>query len=121
MNRLLPSKAWASVAALVTGAALVAAAWRSPRVGFSVAAGGAWNAANLWCLVHLLDAWLGRASKRRALAWALVKFPVLYGILFALLPRPEVSLAGFGVGFTLVLAAAIAWLAVRAKTLVARS
>jgi hypothetical protein len=119
MNHL-PRNTWGAALALVGGAALIASAW-SPRVGLSVAAGGLWNIANLWCLVRLLDAWLGQSSKRRAIGWALVKFPVLYGAVFFALSRPGLSVVGFGLGFTLVLLTAIAWMAARAGALVARS
>jgi len=119
MNHLLPRNAWGIAGAAVGAAAGLAALW-DLRLGLSVAAGGAWNLANLWCLMQLLDAWLGRASKRRALGWVLVKFPVLYGLVFVLLAQPRVSVVGFGLGFTLVLFLAIAGLAIRTKTLTAR-
>ena len=77
--------------------------------------GAAWNGANLWCLRRLLAAWLGpRRSTRRAVGWLLVKFPLLYALAFVLLRR-GVSLVGFSVGFTLVLAAVIISLALSAR------
>ena len=72
-----------------------------------VVAGGLWNVLNLWCLTHLLRVWVGtNPSTRRALAWAAVKFPVLYGAAIALIRNPSVSIAGFCLGFTGVLLAA---------------
>lgn len=83
-------------------------------------AGAAWNAANLWCLSHLVFSWLGpKPSKRRALGWLVIKFPVLYVLVFAYLTHPAGSVAGFGLGFTLLLASAAVWFAVRAQRLVA--
>lgn len=83
-------------------------------------AGAAWNALSLWCLSRLLRAWLApRLSHRRVAAWWLIKFPLLYAAAWFCLSRPAVSLAGFSLGFTLVLALAVGRLAFQAQRLVA--
>ena len=105
------------------------------RLFAGIAAGALWNAASLWCLTRLLRAWLGpphalpgslEATRRTAASpmarwqgagWVLVKFPLLYGLAIALLRSRAVSLLGFGVGFTLVLAIAVGWFAVAARRL----
>lgn len=127
---------------LIVGAGLVAltalgSLWWHPAAALGILAGGAWNLANLWCLGRALTVWLGpqpsppaplaarlpvpfgtgrqtgRAGRRRAAWWFIVKFPVLYGLAVALLMAPGISLAGFGLGFSVVLAmavvAGIAW------------
>ena len=79
-------------------------------------AGAVWNALNLWCLTRLLQAWLGpRPSRRLALGWLLAKFPLLYAAAWVCLSHPGSSAAGFGVGFTVVLIAAMAWFAFQAQ------
>ena len=84
-----------------------------------VLAGGLWNLASLWCLSQLLAAWLGpQPSRRRAILWLSVKFPLLYLAAFALLRQPGLSLIGFGVGFSLVLVIAVAALAANARQMV---
>ncbi len=84
------------------------ATWWDARLALGVLAGGLWNAASLWCLAGLLKAWMGPApSQRRAIAWLLVKFPLLYAVAFAALRLPPVSLIGFGIGFTVTLAAVV--------------
>lgn len=81
-----------------------------------IVAGGGWNLASLWCLAQLLDAWLGpHRSTRRVIGWLLIKFPLLYAVAYGLLRLPGVSLIGFSVGFTAVLAAAVALLAISAQ------
>jgi hypothetical protein len=99
-------------AAVVALAAAVA--WTlSPRMALGILLGGAWNLASLWCLAHLLGAWLGRPpSRRRALGWLLLKFPLLYALAFAAFRCPSVSVVGFGIGFTVVLVMAIGWFVV---------
>lgn len=97
------TRCWQVSAATVIFAGM-AISFASPRVAVGILAGGAWNLASLWCLAHLLQAWLGpQRSRRRAIAWLVVKCPVLYGLAYACLRSPQVSVAGFGVGFTLVL------------------
>jgi len=105
----------AAVVALVAGGSL----WWHPAAALGILAGGAWNLANLWCLGRALAVWFGpqasspaspasrRAGRRRAAWWFIVKFPVLYGLAVALLMVPGISLAGFGVGFSVVLAIAV--------------
>ena len=101
-------------ACLVGTGATVAAALLASLVGASslalgILAGGLWNVLSLWCLIQLLNAWIGpRHSTRRALGWLLVKFPLLYALLVVAFRRQMVSAAGFGIGFTLVLGVALA-------------
>lgn len=123
---------------LVVGAGLVTlltagSLWRHPAAAVGILAGGAWNLANLWCLARSLVVWLGptpsppapsrerRASRWRAAWWFLVKFPGLYGLAVWLLLAPGVSLEGFGLGFSAVLAwavvAGIVWSQERLRTL----
>ena len=93
-------------------AAAGAATWWGSRVALGVLAGGFWNVVSLWCLGNLLTAWLGpKHSQRRAIGWLLLKFPLLYGLAFVALRSPVISLIGFGVGFTVSLAAMLAILA----------
>ncbi len=107
MSERIPLALWGGTAAGIVLAAAVASIWGA-HLGLGLLAGGAWSLASLWCLVHLLDAWLGpKPSRRRAIGWLLVKFPLLYLALFLLLYSSRVSVAGFGVGFTLVLAVAL--------------
>ena len=83
-----------------------------------VAVGASWNAVNLWCLTRGLRAWLSpHPSTRRAIVWGLIKFPLLYGIAFALLRARLVSLVGFGLGFSLILLGALARFALAAQRL----
>jgi hypothetical protein len=77
------------------------------NIALGIAAGALWNLASLWCLARLLKAWLGPTpSTRRVVGWLLVKFPLLYTLIVLLFQVPSLSLAGFGVGFSLVLIAA---------------
>ena len=102
----------------VVAVSALAASWWGVRVMGGVLAGGAWNLASLWCLAHLLSAWLGsRPSTRRAIAWLVLKFPFLYLLAFGILRSPSVSLIGFSIGFTVVLIVVVAWLAARASQL----
>ena len=83
--------------------------WARLLVG--VLAGGAWNLASLWCLTQLVRAWLGpQPSRRRAIIWLAVKFPLLYAAIFLMFHRGMVSIVGFSIGFSVVLMAAIGWL-----------
>jgi hypothetical protein len=88
----------------------------SSAVYLGVAFGAVWNAASVWCLIQLLRCWTGpRPSWRRALAWAAVKFPALYGTAYWLLHEGSVSVVGFGVGFTIMLIAACVWVIARSR------
>ena len=72
--------------------------------------GGAWNLVNLWCLAHLLSAWLGpQPSRRRVIRWLLLKVPLLSLVVLTLAHGSRPLLAGFGVGFSVVLALALGW------------
>lgn len=85
------------------------------RLFLGLLAGAAWNTASLWCLSRLLGSWIGPSpSRRRALMWLPVKL-LLYAAAWWLLSRPAVSLIGFSLGFTLVLAAAAGRLLLRAR------
>ena len=105
------------LAALVTLliTAIAAAIWGT-RIAGGVLFGGAWNLASLWCLSRLLDAWLRpNSSRRRAVGWLLLKFPLLYLVVFGVMHAPTASLVGFGAGFTVVLAVVVGALAVNAQ------
>ena len=99
---------------LIGGVATAVASLASLRWGaaaaLSVAAGGAWNLANLWCLSRALGVWINpqQAPRRVRIGWFLVKFPLLYAVAFGMLKIPGTSLIGFGVGFTMVLGSALA-------------
>jgi hypothetical protein len=86
----------------------------------SIVFGAVWSAANVWCLVRLLNCWAGpRPSWRRALAWSAVKFLALYGAAAAVLASGRLSLLGFSIGFTVTLIAACAQVALRSRNMVA--
>jgi hypothetical protein len=86
------------------------------RIAIGVAAGGAWNLFSFFCLANLLRAWLGpKPSMKRAIGWLLIKFPCLYAAAVLLFVRREISLIAFGVGFTVVLASAAAFLLLQAS------
>ena len=79
-----------------------------------IVSGAGWNLASLWCLSRLLRAWLGpQRSKRRVIAWLLIKFPALYALAFILLQRRLIAPVWFGVGFTAALLAALAFFLTR--------
>ena len=105
-------------------AALAAAAagliWPAqPSLAAGIAAGGAWSLANLWCLSRVLSAWLGpEHSRRRAIAWLLIKLAVLYPAAFIILNAYPQLAAGFGVGFSLALVVVIAGFALRGRAAV---
>jgi hypothetical protein len=106
---------------IAVGIAAVAALPWGGRCALSLVAGGIWNLASLWLLTRLLGAWLGpRPSTRRAVGWLLLKFPMLYLAAFMLLHQPSVSVIGFGIGFTVVLAAAVADAALQAGRITTR-
>jgi len=90
------------------GAALLSAPWGA-AVALSVVAGGMWNVANLWCLSRALRVWLKPqpAARRQQIGWFVVKFPLLYAAAFGLATIPGISLVGFGIGFVVVIAAAV--------------
>ena len=92
----------------------------TPPVAFGILAGGLWNLANLWCLGRAFGVWLGaqssaptrrslqRAIRWRSAGWFVLKFPVLYGLAIGLfLMKPDLSLPGFVLGFSVMLAAAL--------------
>lgn len=84
----------------------------------SIAAGAGWNIASLFCLRQLMRAWLGpRPSRRRAVAWVLVKFPLLYALVVFLFRSPQLSVIGFSLGFSAVLVVAMVCFARHALTL----
>ncbi len=90
-------------------AAVIAAVVFSARAAAGVVIGGVWNLASLWCLMQMLHAWIGpRPSQRRAIAWLLVKFPLLYAGIFLIFQTKVIPFGAFSVGFTLVLFVAIA-------------
>ena len=134
LSRLLIIGAAATVAAAVltslTGAS-------GPALGILV--GGLWNLLSLWCLIHLLNAWvvpppvlgLREAGRKPPLplgprlrrgtqvgGWLLVKFPLLYALLFVSFRHQAVSLLGFGVGFTVVLVVALGVLGFSARQMI---
>ena len=95
-------------AAGVTLAAILAGAGFGARAAAGVALGGLWNLASLWCLAHMLQAWIGpKPSQRRALAWLLVKFPLLYAAIFFVFQTSFVPFQAFTVGFSVVLVSAL--------------
>ena len=103
-----PSVWWIAVA--LTGGALLAAQAVGYRPTLSVVVGALWALANFWCFAQLLGAWLGpHYSSARVWGWLAVKFPVLYLLAFAAFRYASLSVAGFTVGFTLILAAALIW------------
>ncbi len=117
-GRMLWGVAVQTAVALAACAMLAQVGWGSMAAA-GVLAGGAWNLASLWCLSQLLAAWLGpQPSRRRAILWLAVKFPLLYLAAFTLLRQPGLSLIGFGVGFSVVLAIAVAALAANARQMV---
>ena len=90
-------------------AAVIAAAGFGARAAAGVIIGGAWNLASLWCLMQMLQAWVGpKPSQRRAIIWLLVKFPLLYAGIFLIFQTKAVPFGAFGIGFTLVLLVAMA-------------
>ena len=94
-----------------------AALW-SPALG--VAAGMAWNLANLWILTRLLSSWISPArSTRRVVGWLIVKLGALYPLAVLFLRTfPHLAIS-FGVGFTVVLGGAITWFVINAQRSVA--
>lgn len=105
---------WAACGIVLGLAAAAAGLLWNGRAAVSLLAGGAWHLASVWCLVQLLAAWTASEKRWPVVAWCLVKFPLLYAVVFALFQWPGISAAGFGAGFTLVLVCAVVWL--RAQT-----
>ena len=119
MNEALLKRLWMVAAAVLAFPVLAALVW-APPTALGVFAGGAWNIVNLWCLTRLLAAWLGpQRSQRRVIGWLLVKFLVLYGLACGLLQHPAVSILGFSIGFSVILATAVAFLALRGRSMFA--
>jgi hypothetical protein len=99
----------------VVGLGAVIALWDLP-MSLGIIAGSLWNAASLWCLSGLLQAWLGpQPSRRRVIGWLLLKFPLLYLALLGLAGCPEISMVGFGIGCSLVLLIVLGWCIARAR------
>ena len=95
------SRAWPLVACALALVTALAGVWGGGRVAAGVLAGGAWSAANLTCLVLLLNAGLGpRRSLGRVAGWLILKFPLLYLAAYGLLQYAGLSQGGFGLGFT---------------------
>ena len=108
MTERAVSHAWRVAAAILAASALPLILWQ-PRLGAGVLVGGAWNLASLGCLMRALSAWLGPTpSRRRAVAWLLVKLGGVYPLAWLLLRHPAVSALGFGIGFSLVLVVILA-------------
>ena len=86
------------------------------NVALGVLSGATWGLASLWVLTRLVAAWIGPArSTRRVSGWLLVKFAVLYPLAFTFLHAYSSLAISFGVGFTVVLGAALGYFAVRAQ------
>ena len=92
-----------------TVVAAMAGALFGIEVALSILAGGLWNVANIWCLARALGVWLSPqpAPRRYQIGWFLVKFPLLYAAVFGLVQLPGISLMGFGIGFLVVITAAM--------------
>ena len=118
MNALDATRAWRLGAGVLALAVLAAGLAGDAALAAGVLAGGAWHLISLWCLAQLLSAWLVRHSTRRVVGWLLLKFPLLYLAAYGLLQRWRVSAMGFGIGFTVVLVTALAWLVWQAPRLV---
>ena len=114
MNRRFLESLLATAAAICAVAGVIAGAFYGIEASRGLFVGGLWNLVNLWCLTQLIGAWVGPDhSRRRIIVWILVKFPALYFLAWALLSHPAISFLWFGVGFTVVLASAIGFLAIR--------
>jgi hypothetical protein len=79
------------------------------ETALGILAGGLWNVANVWCLARALGVWLSPklAPRRHQVGWFIVKFPLLYAAVFGLVQLPGISLMGFGIGFLVVIMAAV--------------
>ena len=115
MNERTLRRVWLWAAAVVAFCAAASLTW-SAKGAVGVLAGGVWNLASLWCLVHLLNAWLGPTpSRRRAIMWLVLKFPLLYLLAVGVLLNQRVSVVGFGLGFTIVLLIIVSWFALQVR------
>ena len=115
MSEQLLKRVWVTAAGIMLVGAAIATRWGS-HMATGLFIGVAWNLASLWCLAHLLSAWIGpHPSRRRAIAWLLLKFPLLYLLAVVVFRSPRVSLIGFGVGFTIVLIVLVGWFALQAR------
>ena len=85
----------------------VMSCWPAGAAGFLV--GVAWGLANLWVLARLLAAWLHPPrSKWRVVGWLLAKLAVVYPLAALFLYAYPGRAMSFGLGFSVVLLAAIA-------------
>ena len=115
MNERALRRVWLWTAAVIAFCAAASLTW-SAKGAVGVLAGGVWNLASLWCLVHLLNAWLcPTPSRRRAIMWLALKFPLLYLLAVGVLLNQRVSVLGFGLGFTIVLLIIVSWFALQAR------
>ncbi len=100
---------WLTGVAFLTAATFIALELHAPMAA-GLCAGATWNLVNLTCLAGLLHACITpQSSKRWAIAWFVVKFPLLYAIGYQVLRRPDISILGFGIGFTLMLLLVLGW------------
>ena len=105
----MPVAIFAITASIVAATAAVIALWK-PGVAVGVIIGGVWNLTSVWCLGRLLSTRVTpKPSRGKTIAWALVKFPLLYLLVGFLFMTRAVSLLGFGIGFTIVLLFAMGW------------
>ena len=102
----VPRRFWA-IAGLVALAGTLVARHVSPRDGRDFTVGVAFGLANIVVMGGLVRAVLrtGGALPKKAAIWAAVKFPVLYGALFAALHWGHVDAMAFLAGFTAMLGA----------------
>ncbi len=116
---------WLAAIAALAVAVGAAGSWGGRSLACGLLAGGLWNLASLWCLSRLLSAWVApQRSKRLAITWLVVKFPLLYGAAVVLLRHPALSLSarqagpiGFGLGVTVVLVVAVGGFGIQAQRL----
>ena len=102
----VPRHFWA-IAGFVALAGSLVARHIAPRDGRDFAIGAAFGLANILVMGGLVRAILrtGGALPKKAAIWAAVKFPVLYGALFAVLHWGHVDAMAFLAGFTAMLGA----------------
>lgn len=94
---------------VATAVAAVGGALFGIETALGILAGGLWNVANVWCLARALGVWLSPklAPRQHQVGWFIVKFPLLYAAVFGLVQLPGISLVGFGIGFLVVITAAM--------------